>query len=257
MRKTWLLFPLLVILFSGLLQSSLSYVPERDFVINEDGRPTYLIIVGKNAAHADAISAAYLFQTLEECIEAQVIQEDVVRVESSLSPEEIEAHNLILVGGPIANDMVMQLVDKGLTTVAFWESSDGDAIHYGNAFSDAREVIVVAGSDREMTTQAVLALINSVEWELAPPQTWSPPRETIIQVGEGSTVGGNILQVHEIDVYKNTVSGSFDGTPFSGPVPLVVADTDDVKVQIVSVLISGSGSYFVKVQYQYYGASDS
>lgn len=266
MRKAWLLFPLLMALFSGLLQSSLTYVPERDFVINEDGAPKCLIIVGDNSANADVISASYLSQKLEECcwyygatngseerIEVQVNQEDIVRLESSLSTDQIETHNLILVGGPIASDMVMQLVEKGLTTIAFWESSDGDVIHYGNAFSDTHEVIVVAGSDREKTTQAAIALINSVEWEPTPLPTWSPLQETIIQEGEESTLGGQVLQVYEIDIFKNTVSGSFDGTPFSGPVPLIVADTDDVRVQIVSTLVSSSGSHFVKILYHYYG----
>lgn len=80
--------------------------------------------------------------------------------------------NLVLVGGPglvvcvgaepqVANTLTQELVDQGLST-ANWVASIGEYEYIANAFADGKDVVIVAGADREATRHAVENLLNDL-----------------------------------------------------------------------------------------------
>ncbi|MEA1994118.1 MAG: S-layer protein, partial [Euryarchaeota archaeon] len=81
--------------------------------------------------------------------------------------------NLVLVGGPglvvcvgaepqVANTLTQDLVDQGLSTVD-WKSSTGEYEYIADAFAEGKDVVVVAGADRDATGAAVESLINDLK----------------------------------------------------------------------------------------------
>ena len=69
-------------------------------------------------------------------------------------------YNLICVGGPVANAVVNQLVDEGLSTVD-WITSPGE-LEYIEAPYNTCDILIIAGSDRDCTRDAVDELINQL-----------------------------------------------------------------------------------------------
>lgn len=69
-------------------------------------------------------------------------------------------NNIILVGGPVANNIVAGLVQRGVSKID-WYNSEGDVEYLTNGLYPGHDVIIVAGSDREKTRNAVIKLINS------------------------------------------------------------------------------------------------
>ena len=65
-------------------------------------------------------------------------------------------YNIILIGGPVANTAVSQLVEEGLSIVD-WATSPGEW-EYIAVFSC--DILIVAGKDRESTSAAVRDLIT-------------------------------------------------------------------------------------------------
>jgi hypothetical protein len=67
-------------------------------------------------------------------------------------------YNLILVGGPVANIIVKQLIDEGFSVVN-WATSPGEWEYieapYGNC-----DILIIAGADRDATRQATQDLID-------------------------------------------------------------------------------------------------
>ncbi|HPR42477.1 MAG TPA: S-layer protein [Candidatus Methanofastidiosa archaeon] len=69
-------------------------------------------------------------------------------------------YNLILVGGPVVNSLVNELITLGVTTLDTWATSPGEYILYEDAFINGKDVIVVAGKDRESTNKAAKSLLD-------------------------------------------------------------------------------------------------
>jgi len=69
-------------------------------------------------------------------------------------------NNIILVGGPVANNIVAGLVQRGQSKVD-WYTSLGEVEYIPNGLYPGHDVIIVAGADREKTRNAVLQLIKS------------------------------------------------------------------------------------------------
>ncbi len=71
------------------------------------------------------------------------------------------SNNLVLIGGPLANIIVKQLVDEGISVID-WETSPGEweyiVAPYGNC-----NVLIIAGKDRNATRAAVQKLINELQ----------------------------------------------------------------------------------------------
>ncbi|HOP08754.1 MAG TPA: S-layer protein [Candidatus Methanofastidiosa archaeon] len=78
-------------------------------------------------------------------------------------PELKNQYNLILVGGPVANSLVQDLIDLEFTTFAEWDTSSGDAKLYEDVYAFGKDVLVVAGKDRTATAKAALDLIHELQ----------------------------------------------------------------------------------------------
>jgi S-layer protein (TIGR01564 family) len=68
------------------------------------------------------------------------------------------SYNLILIGGPVANEIVRHLVDECISLVT-WEDSPGQR-EYIKAPYNRCDVLIVAGADRECTSAAVQELVD-------------------------------------------------------------------------------------------------
>ncbi|MBU7043445.1 MAG: S-layer protein, partial [Theionarchaea archaeon] len=69
-------------------------------------------------------------------------------------------YNLVLVGGPVANIIVKQLVDEGMSTVD-WATSPGEWEYIVAPYGGC-DVLVIAGMDRDATRSAAQDLINQL-----------------------------------------------------------------------------------------------
>lgn len=69
-------------------------------------------------------------------------------------------YNLILIGGPVANIIVKQLVDEGMSTVD-WTTSPGEWEYIEAPYGDC-DILIIAGSDRDTTRQAAEDLIDQL-----------------------------------------------------------------------------------------------
>lgn len=147
-----------------------SDVPRSFFVNTTNGEPHSIIVVGKNAATMDSISGGLIISK----IQAEAYYEDpskglfrvniwdpqkLITYDEALMESVAQNNNLILVGGPVANRLVAGLVQRGHSKVD-WYTSYGEIEYIPNALY-GRDVIIVAGADREKTREAVLKLISS------------------------------------------------------------------------------------------------
>jgi hypothetical protein len=69
-------------------------------------------------------------------------------------------YNLILIGGPVANIIVKQLVDEGISAVD-WTTSPGEW-EYIEAPYDGCDILILAGMDRDATRAAAQDLIDQL-----------------------------------------------------------------------------------------------
>ncbi len=145
-------------------------VPRSFFVDTTNGQPQSIIVVGKNAASMDSISGSLIITK----IQAEAYYEDpskglfrvniwdrekLITYDELLMEDVAKNNNLILVGGPVANRLVANLVREGKSKVD-WYNSQGETEYISNGLY-GRDVIIVAGADREKTRTAVLQLISS------------------------------------------------------------------------------------------------
>jgi PGF-pre-PGF domain-containing protein len=75
--------------------------------------------------------------------------------------------NLVLIGGPVANALVADLVTKGKSKID-WYISPGDIEIIPDAFTAGKYAIIVGGNDRDATRMAADALIDAIK---SPPTT--------------------------------------------------------------------------------------
>lgn len=80
--------------------------------------------------------------------------------DEALMENVARSNNLILIGGPVANNIVAGLVQRGVSKID-WYTSQGEIEYIPNGLYPGRDVIIVAGADREKTRDAVIRLISS------------------------------------------------------------------------------------------------
>jgi hypothetical protein len=69
-------------------------------------------------------------------------------------------YNLVLIGGPVANIIVKQLVDEGMSAVN-WATSPGEWEYIVAPYGGC-DVLIIAGTDRDATRSAAQDLINQL-----------------------------------------------------------------------------------------------
>lgn len=145
----------------GLLLGAVD-VPRTEFFINlETGQSRVVIVVGKEAAEKDVVSA---FELAAE-INAMALPDapDVVVVrdcEFDFSDWKAASdYNLILVGGPVANSITRILVDGGFSSIK-WVESSGEWEYIVDPYGNGCDILIVAGEDRDATYSVVKLLIQ-------------------------------------------------------------------------------------------------
>lgn len=135
----------------GLIAGSQNFPPTEFFVDPETRESNVIIVVGSNAAAMDVASATMLADKIG-CLIILDTELDFAGWKAACD------YNLILVGGPVANIIVKQLVDEGISAVN-WATSPGEWEHITAPYGDC-EILIIAGSDRETTRGAAQSLIQ-------------------------------------------------------------------------------------------------
>jgi hypothetical protein len=87
-----------------------------------------------------------------------------VKSEKEITESEKEAMTLVLVGGPVANSLVADLVSANKSLVD-WDSSPGEVEVVENAFKEGQTVVIAAGHDRDATMAATELFMDSIQIE--------------------------------------------------------------------------------------------
>ncbi len=94
--------------------------------------------------------------------EREIEPSSLVRLASEVTEEELRKYNLILVGGPVVNVFTRKLVEMNLSQVE-WSKSRGEWELLGDPFGYGKDVLIVAGKDRERTSFAARKLYYALE----------------------------------------------------------------------------------------------
>jgi len=92
--------------------------------------------------------------------------QSIVKLAGDVTDADVAYSNLVLIGGPVANILVCRLVDAGREpddgSDRSWMAVFGDFKLYSNGFGGGRDVLVVAGPDREETRKAAEELVSGM-----------------------------------------------------------------------------------------------
>jgi hypothetical protein len=83
----------------------------------------------------------------------------LVKLDENITVAMKQEYNLVLIGGPVANAIVQELVDLEYTTFEKWDTSAGEWELIEDVFGFGKDVLIVAGADRDATSAAALDLI--------------------------------------------------------------------------------------------------
>jgi S-layer protein (TIGR01564 family) len=84
----------------------------------------------------------------------------MVMTDEELAVSQHRSKNLILIGGPVANQQVLLLVECGLTSFDTWLNSEGDIEYIEER--EYGEILIVAGKDRNATLKAAKDLVSII-----------------------------------------------------------------------------------------------
>ena len=126
--------------------------PENVFRVPKTKEATCTVVVGRNAAEEDHEIA----DKIAESLKCKVLYDD------EIEESHKKNYNLILVGGPSppcgktdpANKITYELVEKGIVKEEYWITGNGSKkgfTYFKDPWGYGKDVIVVAGSDREYT----------------------------------------------------------------------------------------------------------
>lgn len=120
-----------------------------------------------NIVSVTSTKVTFLFQfmkvvTTEVKGEREVEPSSLLRLARDVTEEELRKYNLILIGGPDANRFTEKIVKMGLSRVN-WSASRGEWELIVNPFGYGKDVLIVAGRDREKTSSAAKKLYYALE----------------------------------------------------------------------------------------------
>lgn len=127
-----------------------------------DDQVTANVYVMKHGVNPPTTSATGTTKSQTINVNAPSLGNGIAKLDSEISDADKEAKNLILVGGPAANNLVRDLAADGKTPdMAYWEANlKGKFIlqAVADAFADGKKAIVVAGWSAADTQAASLKL---------------------------------------------------------------------------------------------------
>ncbi|MHC1599085.1 MAG: S-layer protein [Candidatus Methanofastidiosia archaeon] len=129
----------------------------------------YIFIEISDHDHSDYLIDDYIRIYCKTQIETDTIRNYVEIDSYSLALKDSELtvdmkseYNIILVGGPVANSIVQEMMALNFTTYDEWALSSGCFKVYKDVFVTGKDVIIVAGKDREATNQGARFLIDAM-----------------------------------------------------------------------------------------------
>lgn len=87
--------------------------------------------------------------------------QEIIKLDSEITAGDRKTENLILIGAQNANSITDELVRRGLSKID-WLKSRGEWELIKNPFGTERDVLIVAGADRQKTGFAVRKLYNAL-----------------------------------------------------------------------------------------------
>ncbi|RZN46141.1 S-layer protein [archaeon] len=117
---------------------------------------------------SDAMISGHIRFTRKNIQETTTVQrvdiepQDLAIKDTEITSDMKSEYNLILIGGPVANKVVQEIIALGLTSFETWATSVGEFQYYADVFVKGKDVIVVAGKDREATHDAARSFLNSL-----------------------------------------------------------------------------------------------
>lgn len=160
-----------------------------NFVDKTTGAPVSIIVVGEKApgGASDTIAAAdiaaqignlaYIVKTetypttaeIKDLVKATAvtittitrynISKSIAILDSEVTGTIKATYNMILVGGPEANEIVKDLVGKKVSKVTWTEAVDGAVEYIADPYGTGKDVLIVAGATREGTRKAAADLV--------------------------------------------------------------------------------------------------
>ena len=138
--------------------------------LNDCDGDNYFTLVVNDVDHSDYIIDGTIDIYRKVALEPTVTKvykeidpESLVKLDESIDAAMKNTYNLVLIGGPVANALVQELVDLGKTTFEQWENAtEGDLEMIDDAYAVGKDVLIVAGSDRDATAAAALDLISAL-----------------------------------------------------------------------------------------------
>ncbi len=98
--------------------------------------------------------------------EISLLKKPISRLDIELTPGDFENYNLLLVGGPKVNLLVHELQEEGKLPFNITAERPGPGKGYVMSIVDpygtGKDILIVAGSDREGTREASLALFDLI-----------------------------------------------------------------------------------------------
>jgi hypothetical protein len=102
--------------------------------------------------------------TYEQLVKVNIDVTQLVKLDIEITDMEKQNYNLILIGGPVANRITKEIVDLGIIpndgSPADWmHTSSGDYKLYSNPYGTGKDILIVAGANREETRLAAEDLV--------------------------------------------------------------------------------------------------
>ncbi|MFQ6088600.1 MAG: S-layer protein [Candidatus Methanofastidiosia archaeon] len=103
----------------------------------------------------------------DRVIQVDIDEASLVKLDIEITDMDKALYNLIMIGGPVHNLAVRELVDLGIfpddgSPVDWMYTSAGDYKLYTNPYGTGKDVLVVAGADREATRLAAEQLVANL-----------------------------------------------------------------------------------------------
>jgi len=133
----------------------------------DDGTP-YATIEVDDEGTDDCMVSGHIRFTRREFKEKTTVQrvdvepQDLAIKDSEITSDMKSEYNLILIGGPVANSVVQEVIALGLTSFDTWATSIGEFHHFTDVFVKGKDVIIVAGRDRDATHDAARSFLNTL-----------------------------------------------------------------------------------------------
>ena len=153
-----------------------------DYWVNTGDAPVYIELTIDDAddlTHTNLVVEGGFSVThySGETVTTEIVKVDIDPMAIVVNDDEVTdtmkaTSNLVLVGGPglvvcvgatpqVANTLTQDLVDQGLSVVD-WAASTGEYEYVADAFAEGKDVVIVAGADRDATRHAVELLLNDL-----------------------------------------------------------------------------------------------